>query len=214
MNKRARALTLIELLVVVSIISVLAGIALPSLLEARVRSQVARVKADHAAIAGALEAYTVDWGQEPRMTWMFAPYDNTTSYGYADNCLSTPVAYIGSVSRAYQDPFATEDLNVTPSQFVATGYLFHGASSYARIAEAQFPFGGSPVERPAFARAFRRSAGSWALSSLGPDLSTPDARSRPYWTIYDPTNGTISAGNIFRTQREPEPQRLDFEGAY
>jgi len=52
--------TLIELLIVVSIISILASIAVPNFLEAQTRAKVSRVKADFYAIAAALESYRVD----------------------------------------------------------------------------------------------------------------------------------------------------------
>ena len=56
----SRAFTLIELLIVVAIIAILAVIAVPNFLEAQTRSKVSRVRADHFALATALEAYRVN----------------------------------------------------------------------------------------------------------------------------------------------------------
>ena len=50
--------------------------------------------------------------------------------------------------------------------------------------------------------------GEWKLSSAGPDkeATLPFIESD---LIYDPTNGTVSRGDILRTQREPETTQKD-----
>ncbi len=55
-----KGFTLIELLIVVAIIAILAAIAVPNFLEAQVRSKVSRVKSDQRSLATAIEAYFVD----------------------------------------------------------------------------------------------------------------------------------------------------------
>ncbi len=45
--------------------------------------------------------------------------------------------------------------------------------------------------------------GQWRIWSVGPtQLYQP-------WRVYDPTNGTVSNGNIVRTHRSPEGKRFE-----
>ncbi len=57
--------TMIEILIVVSVIAVLAAIAVPNFLEAQVRSKVSRTVQDFEFIALALETYFADYGKYP-----------------------------------------------------------------------------------------------------------------------------------------------------
>ena len=59
------AFTLIELLIVVSIISILASIAVPNFVEAQVRAKVARAKADMRSMMTAIQTYRVDHNDAP-----------------------------------------------------------------------------------------------------------------------------------------------------
>lgn len=52
-----RAFSLIELLIVVSIIAILAAVAVPNFLEAQVRAKVSRARNDQRILALAVEAY-------------------------------------------------------------------------------------------------------------------------------------------------------------
>ena len=58
--KKGGGFTLIELLTVVAIISILAGIAIPSFVRARDKTKISRVFADFRNIGEALETYAVD----------------------------------------------------------------------------------------------------------------------------------------------------------
>lgn len=172
-----RAFTLIELLVVVAVIAILAGIALPNFLEAQTRSKVSRAKADMRSIATALEAYASDANRYPPSTLVprFARLRR----------LTTPVAYLTAVPL---DVFAGEDDGHGP--FRAFG---------------NFNYGAMPIDEES----------RWALASDGPDMveDSDGIEFYPGWSEdlwenpasgfdfvrYDPTNGTVSAGDIWRT---------------
>ncbi|HPA47146.1 MAG TPA: prepilin-type N-terminal cleavage/methylation domain-containing protein [bacterium] len=88
---RLRAFTLIELLIVVAIIGILAAIAVPNFMNARIKAAVARCQADMKAATNALEMYRMDNGK----------YIKT--YGGASELfqLTTPMAYLSSVPPDY-----------------------------------------------------------------------------------------------------------------
>lgn len=79
MRARFKGFTLIELLIVVAIIAILAAIAVPNFLEARVRATVSRVKADQRTYSTAIQAYAVDWNQFPPWLIVEAFIDSISS---------------------------------------------------------------------------------------------------------------------------------------
>lgn len=191
---RTRAFTLIELLIVVAIIAILAAIAVPNFLEAQVRSKVSRVKNDHRTIATALESYSVDhnnnypWvNQNPG--WGIPP-------GPRPGGLTSPIAYMTSVPP---DPFGgkvqADDIyapyNQTKEYWYGTKAYFDAHSWIWNVATGP---GQSPLAK-------------WGLQSKGPDLhwavNPPPPGvlevDSPWDWAYDPTNGTISRGNIVRS---------------
>ncbi|MFH1742016.1 MAG: prepilin-type N-terminal cleavage/methylation domain-containing protein [bacterium] len=91
--------TLIELLIVVAIIGILAAIAVPNFMNARIRAKVSRAMSDQRTISMALENYMLDRGTYP--------YTRATSannfLGY--EALTTPVAYLNS---PLNDPFSSQ----------------------------------------------------------------------------------------------------------
>ncbi len=98
MAKKITGFTLIELLIVVAIIGILAAIAVPNFLNARIRAQVARVKSDYHTLGVAQEMYradhnryTNDYDQED---------DQVDEQGWKD--LTTPIAYMSTI---LSDPF-------------------------------------------------------------------------------------------------------------
>jgi prepilin-type N-terminal cleavage/methylation domain-containing protein len=207
MYNRRRGFTLIELLIVVAIIAILAAIAVPNFLEAQVRAKVSRVVSDMRTISVGVEAYYVDINDYPR--------NFQSRYWTASPDLSTPIAYLTTVT--YLDPFANYKEN---DPLVGLPYY-----SYHRVLPWPFPprfptehwppeestDGPLPSANPGALRKY----GEWRLLSIGPDRAylPPDwqqytgQRQILYQmidTLYDPTNGTISYGNIMRTQISPD----------
>jgi len=165
------AFTLIELLIVVAIIAILAGIAVPNLLEAQVRAKVATVKADMRTIETALGAYVTDHNRYPASA-LVPPFLRLLP-------LTTPVAYITTLP---QDIF--------------------GRTGFGPF--RNYTYGAMPIDEES----------RWAMISVGPDgdRDSDPVEFYPGWddTLfentasvfnyirYDPTNGTVSDGDVWR----------------
>jgi prepilin-type N-terminal cleavage/methylation domain-containing protein len=176
-----QAFTLIELLIVVAIIAILAAIAVPNFLEAQTRSKVSRAKTDMRSCMVAMESYRVDANKYPinfGMSYGYVggvgpgdPYRAPVGWGLWQ--LTTPIGYIASLPA---DPF---------SKLTYT-YEFHNWGK-----------GGNEY--------YSHSTELVGLRSLGPDQrrqyllvlasDTKDPKTI-YITLYDPTNGTVSRGDI------------------
>jgi type II secretion system protein G len=200
--------TLIELLIVVAIIAILAAIAVPNFLEAQTRSKVSRTRADMRTLATAIESYFVDQNRYPTFSNFPQPFSvngggNPTT---PDMCarseigLTSPIAYITSIPA---DPFGGvlpgDDFTFNSSTTVADAYYYNTQEWFVcrGFAWTVFPTGNNPP------------AAKWVLQSKGPDkffsrsavtgIPGADELDRPYLYAYDPTNGTISVGNIIRS---------------
>jgi prepilin-type N-terminal cleavage/methylation domain-containing protein len=213
MRRDPRGFTLIELLIVVAIIAILAAIAVPNFLEAQTRSKISRVKSDQRSLATALEAYQVDYNKYP------VPYDRYGSLSGALDYiqylpdLTTPVAYITSVSL--RDPFKPTlvgAIYTTPDYFRAD---FIGSCWYGNFATG--------VGRSNWGS--NNFFGGFLIISWGPDREITylehyvmDVHIPGWWqaqsynripqsaidSIYDPTNGTRSLGDIGRSGGMPK----------
>ena len=182
-----RAFTLIELLIVVAIIAILAAIAVPNFLEAQTRSKVSRVVADMRTLTTGVESYRVDNNAYPREQRSDLYGDprigGEDTYSIPFFGLSTPVAYL--TNAWLPDPFVS----------VEQPRRFDGAVRFIRYYDLEV--------RPTVS--IREWYGSWRMLSYGPDqdFSLTGDRSE---ILYDPTNGTISLGNIWRSQRNDQRQ--------
>ncbi len=202
MKPKRFGFTLIELLIVVAIIAILAAIAVPNFLEAQVRSKVSRVKSDLRTLATAVEAYTVDASKTPRMVHVgYYPEDLIDFpagqypggvYGIFWKGLSTPIAYITTVG--FIDPFQTTD---AANRYDERVYTYQELIAYAERTTS--PFWDYALE----------FFGPWRMASVGPDkIYTHDTSvSYSHNIIYDPTNGTVSGGNIWRSQKHTDSQQ-------
>ncbi|MGF1571910.1 MAG: prepilin-type N-terminal cleavage/methylation domain-containing protein [Sumerlaeia bacterium] len=200
---KIKAFTLIELLIVVAIIAILAAIAVPNFLEAQTRAKVTRTVADMRTIAIGIESYAVDANRIPReyhLAWGDPPIDRNgvdeDVFGIIGPWLSTPISYL---SNAYNvDPFS--EIADLPEDY------------YYRYQD--LPTRLDQTKGPTFSVAFSTLAiefyGNWRLISQGPDGSFAHGNGailNSAQLVYDATNGTVSEGNIFRSQRHSEPRQ-------
>jgi prepilin-type N-terminal cleavage/methylation domain-containing protein len=192
------AFTLIELLIVVAIIAILAAIAVPNFLEAQTRAKGARARADIRTVAAALETYRVDTNKYPTMlqtgfTGGVPPLAGSDlKWWYVPDTLSTPISYVTTANLPC--PFGGD---VTRSgDFPDNIWRRY---SYENIPELEQKAGSFPVLVPKYgpaANAFGR-IGFWRVLCIGPDrVWNPMVQ-------YDPSNGTVSTGNLMRTQSDP-----------
>jgi len=209
MRTSLRAFTLIELLIVVAIIAILAAIAVPNFLEAQTRSKVSRFMADLRTCATGMEAYYVDANRYPPADLYPAGHDASITgpndiyalpggaEGYTSRRLTTPIAYVSSLpsdifahggdglpnahAPHYINDLMNEVLFTTPDE------QYFSARTRAALALGVDP---TPDR---YARVVR-----WHMHSHGPDRDHDDfAGAAGIPVAYDPTNGTVSDGDIF-----------------
>lgn len=189
-----RGFTLIELLVVVAIIAILAAIAVPNFLEAQTRAKVSRVKSDLRTIATAIESYTVDWSRVPYDGEPGGPHGGWVN---SFRQITTPVAYLTITPRdVFQDTtFPDTEL---PGHTHFLGHPDKKNHSY----DYGSAYWHDPQPLPPGVRGYFKNFkySLWKVGSAGPDLRFDNGGS---WygmdEIYDPTNGTVSDGDIYRS---------------
>jgi prepilin-type N-terminal cleavage/methylation domain-containing protein len=184
-----RGFTLIELLIVVAIIGILAAIAVPNFLNAQTRAKVARVMGDHQTIGSALEMYILDHNDFP---WPIGNGQGHSGYSvYVEYLheLTTPVAYIAKV--AYTDVFKPQRENTQwyPEDTVFSYQYVSYNGSWARLSNVSAQMNGNYFK-------------GYCVSSYGPDRGASGVEWYPIGgspgSIYDPTNGLVSPGDIGR----------------
>ena len=191
------AITLIELLIVVAILGVITAIAVPNYRDAMIKSRVARAKMDLRALGGALQTYRLDHNIFPRR--------DTDLLFFADYLLpdlTSPIAYLSSPSlrdpfgpvAEYQEPKREpEDSFVGAADYpvMKNSYTYTPYVSFARL------HGLESRRREAFAVG---SVGPDQMDSFIVDVPFPDSYRYPGDTvrdsIYDPSNGILSLGDI------------------
>jgi len=167
------AFTLIELLIVVAIIAILAAIAIPNFIEAQVRAKVSRCLNDMRSIGVALEAYRLDWNDYPIYYWWEVSEARRAELG---DMLGTPEQNYGELAVLTTPVPYLSAIPVDPFQ------LDRGFRPYDYT---------NAVE--GFRRLGRTTRTLWSLRAFGPD------RDRDAMDYYDPTNGTVSNGDLSLT---------------
>lgn len=219
-----RAFTLIEILVVVSIIMILAAIAVPNFLEAQTRSKVSRARNDMRVMALALEAYHTDYNKYPDRSkapggLSFLGLADTKKRHEEIRVLTTPIAYVSGI------PVDVFEIRVEPPNNVID---YYSPIIVEHMRDSRLRLDTFPKESVASGWTWQKELelGSnythgWMLLSVGPDTVLGNASrtqgNYPHQTNpdditvegpgttwnqeYDPTNGTVSYGNLTRFQR-------------
>lgn len=209
--RRLLAFTLIELLIVVAIIAILAAIAVPNFLEAQTRAKVARAKNDLRVIATGLESYAVDcntypWSNNSSRALMYG----LIRPGYKPTLerLSTPVAYLSGGGN-YNDPFKAQ--GAYQGADLETVVSIHDYADHENY--TLYWYSARRLNQVVWDQAGEDNPRWWILESCGPDRMHHNAGTAfnaqmltdtesgyvfALKMIYDPTNGTVSRGSVWR----------------
>lgn len=204
---KRKAFTLIELLIVVAIIAILAAIAVPNFLEAQTRSKVSRCKADMRSAVTAIEAYYVDWNRYPFDGHNYNSGSGAHEYGFwvLPMDISTPIAYLTTCNLV--DPFRVQE---------GGGFQLDNVryTNWSSTFDTDFDaIQSSPINSPAAFNSYTDIFGLWRMVANGPDkVYGPSSYQAPGTTgalfsatvPYDPSNGTVSAGDIIRSQNSTD----------
>lgn len=217
-----KGFTLIELLIVVAIIAILAAIAVPNFLEAQVRAKVSRVKNDQRSMATGIETYYVDNNTYPisagtgsthiglgggenynsllhktqtgndnlalRASHTFVPRGaGGATYGGA--VMTTPIAYITSY---FVDPFLDFRQGTFGYFSDTNGWILWSPGPDTDQGQTTDIGFNRSVETVYSAAVSQPSA----LLIAGQNSGTPNGA-----YTYDPTNGTVSQGDVWRVRQ-------------
>jgi len=203
-----RGFTLIELLIVVAIIAILAAIAVPNFLEAQIRAKCSRARNDLRTLAVALEAYRTDdnvypinpfypeadrWRIRNAHGWQ-RPMGETfdTEYGIWF-ILTTPIAYISSIPKDPMWRLYNEQWGIWRDYY----RIWNLEGHKSRALNNAWGAPGTVY--------LARHGLSILTCSVGPDgvEDCADGTQPGTWDgvpgiiPYDPTNGTVSWGDIY-----------------
>ncbi|MFH1740710.1 MAG: prepilin-type N-terminal cleavage/methylation domain-containing protein [bacterium] len=167
MKKNRDAFTLIELLIVVAIIGILAAIAVPNFMNARIRANVARSKADLRTIGTAMQMYKLD--HKTVFHWLD---------GFPDRELA-PLRDSGYLNSIPDDSFANKTL---APDWPTLHYDYHsyGPSTSTTYHYDWALWGNGPDQH----------------RQLNCFYYTPETRDEFLKELYEPSNGVRSGGDM------------------
>lgn len=198
-------LTLLELLITVSVIAILAALAFPNFLEAQTRAKVSASQVNARETIHAISMYRTDSNHYPGAK-LKIPEDPFGILAHVQlSVLTTPVAYL--TADSLRDPFG--NVKTRAGKKTKQGFpipqipnsekslLYYHYPSFSQLT-------GNPAVNVEAVGVV--SIGPDQLDSFGaftpfdqtalPPLAKGLEISHPSDTIYDPTNGTLSGGDI------------------
>ena len=193
-----KAFTLIELLIVVAIIAILAAIAVPNFLEAQTRAKVSRAKADMRTVATGLESYYIDNNKYPTDRPVRPLQGNFGGTETIGDELTSPIAYLSSLA------ITNDVFKQGRSDLLNTDFRRRINYRNTLLLSQQL------ITGPTYVPHVDKREGAWRMCSAGPDRYTfnntlgtgiLDYMDFNFTINYDPTNGTVSLGDVFRTAK-------------
>ncbi len=198
--QKQQAFTLIELIIVVAVVAILSAIALPNYVESQTRARISRVKADMRSLALSIESFKVENNQYPTGPAGPSNPPYPPEFIWGTQALSTPVAFIHD---AYpRDPFHPPNTTNIPT---GSGGSYPVQSK--RDLSYQYSLRNEANEGTTGLATGNGPGVWWVLVSVGPDMDM-DAYSDIIGNndfgasadiTYDPTNGSVSDGNLYFT---------------
>ena len=200
---KKQGFTLIELLIVVAIIAILAAIAIPNFLQAQTRAKISRVRADMRSMATAIESYYVDHNIYPEERGYTGMLSQSGVAGVFR--LTTPISYLSSIPESpFNEYFGhpnLDGLRRATSLADRNIYLFVSKHRIPNFTENIAAGGEYFVHLDA--QHYMPNVGvsnvMWLLKSVGPDnhdTMMDFHQGTDIGVLYDPTNGTISRGDL------------------
>jgi prepilin-type N-terminal cleavage/methylation domain-containing protein len=201
--------TLIELLIVVAIIAILAAIAVPNFLEAQTRSKVSRAKSDMRSMLVAMEAYRADKNKPVICEGVVTSGTSKPEWwGFVSHHLTTPVAYMTSLPYMpfYDTKVTGFWANYTGKSFGTAKmtqpytYIYDILNVYkyvdAVVSGGSTTAGNGQLVYGKDMKDFRDKVAhaGYVIYTAGPDSN--DGTVWGYMVTYDPSNGTVSYGDI------------------
>jgi prepilin-type N-terminal cleavage/methylation domain-containing protein len=217
MTQKQAGFTLIELLVVVAVIAILAAIAVPNFLEAQTRSKVSRTYADMAVISAGLKSYAADHNQYPPHQEAVKEFllkcqdlETVTDTNTSMPATAEPASAQSSGIYGYQGVSEPDALHRTAATLAGGRDLWQLTTPIAYCGRSLPPdtwqygrdLGFGYVSLADFGTsttAVALKAARYALISEGPDRRGDFVNPlKGPWMHYDPTNGTVSRGDLLR----------------
>jgi len=177
--------TLIELLIVVAIIAILAAIAIPNFLAAQVRAKVSRCKNDLRTLHTGMESYYVDENSYPP-EYLTGMTDEQSRHLKIYAHLTTPIAYLSSIPV---DPFKSGMRDGTSYVNNPYYWYYNWLMRYGHPIDLVNTYGWDP---------WFSGQSNAIMISIGPSFKTAASVSGVGFGVYDPSNGTVSPGYIYR----------------
>jgi prepilin-type N-terminal cleavage/methylation domain-containing protein len=191
----SKGFTLAELMIVMAIILIVSAIGLANYGLAVARAKTARVVAEFRTLQVGIDAYAVDHNSLPRMAHFDFYQDPALDTvlgvpvrGVMSTVLTTPVAYVSA--SQWLDPFMSSSVQAALDERL---YTYQTLETYEKRQPASKFW---PVARSFY--------GDYRLISVGPDTKFDHGFANSAQLPYDPTNGTLSLGNII-TSKQTQP---------